>query len=200
MKYALQVMITTDESQTETREIACLEREDLVPTTWGLTLAEDKAILKARQEVVVERQMTAYLDTQRPCPHCGAPRHSKGSHPMQSRTVFGTIPVKSPACISAPVNPLRPRRAAPSPPCSQTISRRSCSFWRRSGRQWCRMASPPSSCTRCCRSMTRSPPARFESMSSPALNAWSKPWGRSSGRSSIAVQRNGATCPSPMAH
>jgi hypothetical protein len=54
MKYAIQVVITTDEGQTETRDIACLEREDLTPIPLGLTLAEGKALLKALQEVVVQ--------------------------------------------------------------------------------------------------------------------------------------------------
>jgi hypothetical protein len=46
MQYTVHVVITTDEGQTETREIACVEREDLTPTTLGLTLAEGNAILK----------------------------------------------------------------------------------------------------------------------------------------------------------
>jgi hypothetical protein len=95
MKYAIQVVITTDEGQTETRDIACVEREDLTPTTLGLTLAEGKTILKALQEVVVEQQMTAYLETQRPCADCGSHQRSKGYHTTQVRTVFGTIPVHS---------------------------------------------------------------------------------------------------------
>jgi hypothetical protein len=95
MKYAIQVVITTDEGQTETREIACVEREDLTPTTLGLTLAEGKAILKALQAVVVEQQMRAFFEAQRPCPHCGQRRRSKGYHTTQLRTVFGTIPVQS---------------------------------------------------------------------------------------------------------
>ena len=96
MKYAIQVVITTDEGQTETRDIACVEREDLTPTTLGLTLAEGKTILKALQAVVVEQQMTAYLETQRPCADCGSHQRSKGYHTMQVRTVFGTISVQSP--------------------------------------------------------------------------------------------------------
>jgi hypothetical protein len=95
MKYAIQVMITTDEGQTETRDIACLEREDLTPTTLGLTLAEGKVILKALQAVVVQQQLTAYLETQRACAHCGHWQRSKGYHTTQVRTVFGTIPVQS---------------------------------------------------------------------------------------------------------
>jgi hypothetical protein len=81
MKYAIQVVITTDEGQIETRDIACVAREDLIPTTFGLTLAEGKAILKGLQEVVVQQQMTAYLETQRPCAQCGHQQRSKGYKP-----------------------------------------------------------------------------------------------------------------------
>jgi hypothetical protein len=95
MKYTVHVVITTDEGQTETREIACVEREDLTPTTLGLTLAEGKAMLKAFQEIVVTQQMRAFFEAQRPCPHCGQRRRSKGYHTTQLRTVFGTIPVPS---------------------------------------------------------------------------------------------------------
>jgi hypothetical protein len=42
IKYAIQVVITTDEGQTETREIAGVEREELSLTTLGLTLAWGK--------------------------------------------------------------------------------------------------------------------------------------------------------------
>ena len=40
MQWTIQVVITTDVGQTETRDIACLERVDLTPTTLGFTLAE----------------------------------------------------------------------------------------------------------------------------------------------------------------
>jgi hypothetical protein len=42
MKYTIQVVITTDEGQTETREIASVKRENLTATTFGLPLAEGK--------------------------------------------------------------------------------------------------------------------------------------------------------------
>jgi len=95
MKSTVHVVITTDEGQTETREIACVEREDLTPTTLGLTLAEGKAMLKALQEIVVAQQMRAFLEAQRACPHCGQRRRSQGYHTTQLRTVFGTISVHS---------------------------------------------------------------------------------------------------------
>ena len=202
MKYAIQVVITTDEGQTETQEIACVEREDLTPTTLGLTLAEGKAILKALQAVVVQQQLTAYLETQRPCAHCGHGSAVRGIIPRRSGR--SSAPSPSTACVSTsasvnPTHPTRPRRSVPWPCCCQNRSRRSCCFWRRSGPPWCRMASPPSSYRRCCRSMTRSPPAPFGSMSSPSRNGWSSSWGRNSGRSSTAARRSGAGCPSPMA-
>jgi hypothetical protein len=95
MKYAIQVVITTDEGQTETQDIASIEREDLTPTTLGLTLAEGKTILKALQAVVVRQQLTAYLETQRACAQCGHWQYSKGYHSTQVHTVFGTILVHS---------------------------------------------------------------------------------------------------------
>ena len=77
------------------KAVQSIEREDLTPTTLGLTLAEGKAILKALQEVVVQQQLTAYLETQRPCGHCGHVQRSKGYHTTQVRTVFGIIPIHS---------------------------------------------------------------------------------------------------------
>ena len=43
------------------QDIACVERHDLTPETFGLSLAEGKAVLQALQEVVVEWQMHTYL-------------------------------------------------------------------------------------------------------------------------------------------
>jgi hypothetical protein len=122
MKYTVHVVITTDEGQTETQEIACVEREDLTPTTLGLTLAEGKAILKALQAMVVEQQLTAYLETQRPCAHCGHRQRSIVYHPTQVRTVFGTTPSTTYVSTSAsvkPTHPTRPGRSVPWPCCCQ---------------------------------------------------------------------------------
>lgn len=47
VNYTMQVVITTDEGQPETRELACVEREDLTPTPLGLTLVKGKGMLKA---------------------------------------------------------------------------------------------------------------------------------------------------------
>jgi hypothetical protein len=96
MKVKVQVVTITDDGQETIKEIACVERQDLTPETFGLSLAEGKAVLQALQEVVVEWQMHAYLQQQRACPHCGKARRSKGVHHTVFRTVFGTLPVESP--------------------------------------------------------------------------------------------------------
>ena len=80
MKVKVQVVTITDDGQETIKDIACVERHDLTPETFGLSLAEGKAVLQALQEVVVEWQMHTYLQQQRPCPHCGKARRSKGVH------------------------------------------------------------------------------------------------------------------------
>jgi hypothetical protein len=91
MQVKVQVVTITDDGQETIREIACVERRDLTPETFGLSLAEGKTLLQALQEVVVEWQMHQYLQQQRACPHCGKLRRSKGMH-------HGPIPtITSPA-------------------------------------------------------------------------------------------------------
>ena len=96
MKLTVRVVVTTDDGQETTRDLACVERQDLTPETFGLSLAEGKVVLQALQEVVVEWQMHTYLQQQRTCPHCGKVRWSKGVHHTVFRTVFGALPVVSP--------------------------------------------------------------------------------------------------------
>jgi len=56
--------------------------------------------------------LDAFLQQQRPCPQCGQCRPNKGSHSMTLRTLFGTLPVRVPACASAVVSAIPPRPAA----------------------------------------------------------------------------------------
>ncbi len=53
MQVKVQVVTITDDGQETTREVACVERHDLTPETFGLSLVEGKAVLQALQEVVV---------------------------------------------------------------------------------------------------------------------------------------------------
>jgi hypothetical protein len=99
MKVTVQVVTLSDDGQESIREVACVERTDLIPATLGLSLAEGKVVLQALQEVVVEWQMQAYLRQQRHCPQCGKLRQSKGAHHTVFRTVYGALPVESPRLI-----------------------------------------------------------------------------------------------------
>ncbi|MGH9761478.1 MAG: ISKra4 family transposase, partial [Blastocatellia bacterium] len=77
-------------------EISSFERGEFKLTSFGLTLAESKSILKDIQEIVVEEQATTYSASQQRCPDCGGPRKKKGSHTIPVRTLFGKVRVKSP--------------------------------------------------------------------------------------------------------
>jgi hypothetical protein len=102
MKLKVQVVTLTDDGEESIRDVACVEREELTPAILGLSIADSKAILQGIQDVVVEWQMHAYLDSQRHCPQCGKLRHSKGVHHTVFRTVFGDLPVASPRFTHCP--------------------------------------------------------------------------------------------------
>jgi hypothetical protein len=91
--------------------------------------------------VVVEWQMRTYLDTQRHCPHCGKLRQSKGGHHTVFRTVFGDLPVESPASPIVPARSRPPRVSAPWPRSCPSVPPQSCSIWKPNGPPWRRMAS-----------------------------------------------------------
>jgi hypothetical protein len=102
MKFKVQVVTLTDDGEESVREVAYVERDALTPARLGLSIADSKAILQGIQEVVVEWQMHAYLNSQHTCPECGKLRHSKGSHHTMFRTVFGDVPVESPRFTHCP--------------------------------------------------------------------------------------------------
>ncbi len=62
----------------------------------GLTLAESKQVLHDLQRTVVEHQVAAFLEQQRPCPHCRKRRRLKDSADVPFRTLFGTVLVPNP--------------------------------------------------------------------------------------------------------
>jgi hypothetical protein len=102
MKFKVQVVTLLDDGEESWREVACIERDELSAVSLGLSITDSKDLLQGIQEVVVEWQMNAYLDTQRHCPQCGELRHLKGSHHTVFRTVFGDVPVESPRFTHCP--------------------------------------------------------------------------------------------------
>lgn len=72
-----------------------IRAETRIETT-GLTLAESKQVLHALQRTIVDRQVAAFLDEQRACPHCGKHRHLKEHGTAPFRTLFGQMAVPNP--------------------------------------------------------------------------------------------------------
>ncbi len=102
MKIRLQMIIETDDGEAETiEEIGRLERGPLRPEDLGLRIAEAKGLLHGMQKSLVTAQITDYLAGFKTCPHCAAPRTSKGQHSVAYRTVFGKIHLSSPRLYEA---------------------------------------------------------------------------------------------------
>ena len=95
MRARIQITIETEVGQ-HVEEIACWERQEHRLEDIGLTLAESKSVLAAIQKILVERQVTEYLEARRCCPHCGQSRGKKGSHTVTLQTLFGNFKIDSP--------------------------------------------------------------------------------------------------------
>jgi len=113
MKLTLQVILTADDGQEATCEIATLEREGVQPDTVGLTLAEGKTILCKLQEIVVEHQVQDFLARQRWCPKCGTAHRHKDRRQLSLRTVFGKLTVESPRFYHCSCQPQESRTFSP---------------------------------------------------------------------------------------
>jgi hypothetical protein len=94
--FKIQVIATAENGQKEVREITSLTRDELTPEALGLSLTEGKAILKDIQQIVIERQVSSFMASQKLCPDCGQRRHSKGySSDLSMRTLFGKVSLQS---------------------------------------------------------------------------------------------------------
>lgn len=96
MHFRIQIVVVTDGGLEHVQEIADLMRSDAKPETMGLTLKESKELLHGLQGAIIEHQVMAYLERQRPCPHCQKRRQMKDSDSAPFRTLFGTIQVPNP--------------------------------------------------------------------------------------------------------
>ena len=96
MHFRIQVVAVEDDGTERLQQIADLSRGDAKIETMGLTLEESKRILHDLQQVVVAHQVTAYLEQQRPCPHCQKRRKLKDSEDVPFHTLFGTMAVSNP--------------------------------------------------------------------------------------------------------
>ncbi|MEM6486476.1 MAG: ISKra4 family transposase [Pseudomonadota bacterium] len=93
MHVKLQVIIDEPHGEPATVDIITLDKSISGEGLLGLSLDESKRLLKALQQTVVRAQVEAYTTAHRCCPHCGAPRRSKGHYDIQYRTLFGIVSI-----------------------------------------------------------------------------------------------------------
>jgi hypothetical protein len=97
MKLKVQIIIESGAHNAPlVEEIACLQREALLPESLGLTLQEGKEILKNLQRTMVTRQAEEYVAQQKRCTRCGKERSLKGGTTITYRTPFGKLSISSP--------------------------------------------------------------------------------------------------------
>src|SRR5262249_44030847 len=114
MKIRVQVIVESDDGAGEiVQEITPLERGQLRPEEFGLTLAEAKGLLEGLQRTVVEQQIAEYPKQQSSCPLCGQQRLHKGAHDIVYRTVFGKLDLSSPRLFHCPCQPQPTRSFSP---------------------------------------------------------------------------------------
>lgn len=107
MQFRIEVVAVADDGAEQRQALVTLTRSEAKLETIGLTLAESKQVLQHLQQTVIERQVDAYLDQERACPHCGKQRRLKQSELAPFRTLFGLVEVRNPrwwqcSCRAAP--------------------------------------------------------------------------------------------------
>jgi hypothetical protein len=96
MRFRIQIVAVTEDGTERFQEIAELMRSETKIETMGLTLEESKQVLNNLQQAIVEHQVTAYLDQERPCPQCQKQRRIKDCDTSPFRTLFGVIQIPNP--------------------------------------------------------------------------------------------------------
>ena len=113
MQFRLQLTIITDDGLEQTEEVTCLERKEVSLATLGLSMMEGKTILRQLQQLVLSHQVQGYLQGQRPCPHCGRARTTKGGGTSPYRTPFGKVHLSNPRWHQCPCRPQPTRTFRP---------------------------------------------------------------------------------------
>ena len=100
MKLRVQVVIESDNEDDEhtpaVHDVAHIDRDALSVDTLGLQLAEAKHLLQMVQSVLIDEQVRTSLAEQVACPDCGRPRAHKDTKMIVTRTLFGTLHLRSP--------------------------------------------------------------------------------------------------------
>ncbi len=117
MKLRVQVVIESDNEDDEhtpaVHDVAHIDRDALSVDTLGLQLAEAKHLLQMVQSVLIDEQVRTSLAEQVACPDCGRPRAHKDTKTIVTRTLFGTLHLRSPRWHQCPCQPQTTRTFSP---------------------------------------------------------------------------------------
>ncbi len=118
MKLRVQVVIEADshedaEHRSVVHEVAQIDRDALSVDTLGLQLAEAKHLLQQVQAVLIDEQVRTSLAEQVACPDCGRPRAHKDTKTIVTRTLFGTLHLRSPRWHQCSCQPQATRTFSP---------------------------------------------------------------------------------------
>ncbi len=117
MKLRVQVVIESDDENDQQspamHEVAQIDRDTLSVDTLGLHLAEAKHLLEKVQAVLVDEQVRTCLAEQVACPSCGRARAHKDTKTIVTRTLFGTLHLRSPRWRQCPCQPRTTRTFSP---------------------------------------------------------------------------------------
>src|SRR6266699_2050160 len=117
MKLRVQVVIESDDEDAEHRSavhvVAQIDRDALSVDTLGLQLEEAKHLLQQVQAALIDEQVRTSLAEQVACPDCGRPRAHKDTKTIVTRTLFGTLHLRSPRWHQCPCQPQTTRTFSP---------------------------------------------------------------------------------------
>jgi hypothetical protein len=119
MKLSVQVVIESDDDDDDDRQspaihvVAQIDRDALSVDTLGLQLEEAKHLLQQVHAVLIDEQVRTSLAEQVACPDCGRPRAHKDTKTIVTRTLFGTLHLRSPRWHQCPCQPHMTRTFSP---------------------------------------------------------------------------------------
>ncbi len=119
MKLRVQVVVIEsdddddDQHTTAVHEVAQIDRDTLSVDTLGLHLEEAKDLLQKVQAVLIDEQVRTCLAEQVACPDCGRPRAHKDTKTIVTRTLFGTLHLRSPRWHQCSCQPHTTRTLSP---------------------------------------------------------------------------------------
>src|SRR5216684_7115985 len=117
MRLRVQVVIESDDDADhqapDVHEVTQIDRHALSVDTLGLQLDEAKHLLQKVQSVLIDEQVRTSLAEQVVCPDCGRPRAHKDTKTIVTRTLFGTLHLRSPRWRQCPCQPQTTRTFSP---------------------------------------------------------------------------------------